>query len=469
MSLTANGVTLSVVGDGDTQRIRAAAAQEQLLSPFEGVPAGAGEGSALEGPLSARNAAAIRACLPWLAPRPVGLRTSAGVGDRLGLATPGHVEAFRASGQGVAPVFAQQSARELDRLGRAPQDVLDAATFGCLKASWEQPVGADADHLKTADDIDRFLQAGFTTFTLDPGDSVTGGTSGSAPEIPWAALEDDPRSMVRRYSAVEIEVGGTRLAFPADELHAAAAKYGAAIVTATRLYRHLMGTATGEIEVEIAVDETDQPTTPLEHAYMATEMKRLGLHWVGFAPRYVGEFEKGVEYIGSVGELRRSIAAHAAVARALGPYKLSLHSASDKFSIYDDVAAATSGLVHVKTSGTSYLVALQVAAASSPELFRRIYSASRSAYLSSRASYHVSAALERTAAPEELPDHRLLEVVNAPESRQILHVGYAAALSDPATRTGLRQLLGAQEAEYASQLKLHIGRHLTPFSRMSAA
>src|SRR5690625_2615278 len=153
--------------------LRITAANAALLAPFEGVAAEGHGGQVLEGPLSARNAAALRERFPHLQPALIGSKgTSAGTGDRLGLATPGHVDAFRAHGGTVTPVLAQQSIREMDRLGRDAQEVMDGATFGAVTAGWEEPFGADCDHIKTTAGIDRGLEAGFTMFTLDPGDHV---------------------------------------------------------------------------------------------------------------------------------------------------------------------------------------------------------------------------------------------------------------------------------------------------------
>src|SRR5690606_34105975 len=107
------------------------------------------------------------------------------------------------------------------------------------------------------------------------------------------------------------------------------------------------------------VDETSYPTKLVEHAYVALELRRLGVEVVSLAPRFVGRFEKGVDFraddSGDLAELTRTLAGHAGIARALGPYKLSLHSGSDKFSVYPAIAEATGGLVHLKTAGTSYL------------------------------------------------------------------------------------------------------------------
>ena len=108
------------------------------------------------------------------------------------------------------------------------------------------------------------------------------------------------------------------------------------------MYRRLMEKGI-DCEVEFAVDETDYPTTPAEHVVVVSELKRLGMEFVSFAPRWVGRFEKGVEYIGDLDELQRDFEVHAEIARALGPYKLSLHSGSDKYATYPLIAEATKG------------------------------------------------------------------------------------------------------------------------------
>ena len=147
------------------------------------------------------------------------------------------------------------------------------------------------------------------------------------------------------------------------------------------------------IELEVSVDETETPTSHAEHIYIASELKRLGVKWVSLAPRYVGRFEKGVDYIGSLAAFEADFAGHAAIARWFGPYKLSLHSGSDKFSIYPIAARLSRGLVHLKTAGTSYLEALRTIAHHDPAFFREIYTFARQRYETDRLSYHVSAEL----------------------------------------------------------------------------
>src|SRR5690606_33477002 len=148
----------------------------QLLDRFVGGEASAaGAGlTLLRAPASPATAASLREVLPNLRPVPLGLMTSAGFGDRLGMATPGHVEALRrtAATGVIAPIFAQQSIREMTRTRRTAQQVMDDATFGAFAAGWEASVGADADHLKTEQNVLDTVAAGFTFFTIDPSEHV---------------------------------------------------------------------------------------------------------------------------------------------------------------------------------------------------------------------------------------------------------------------------------------------------------
>src|SRR5512147_157286 len=111
---------------------------------------------------------------------PLDLSPSFGFGDRLGLATPGHIAAVR--GTKFAPIFAQQSVRENARTGRTPRQVMDDARRALDAAKWDAPWGADADHLKTLDDLPPFVEAGYTFFTVDPGEYVDNAADSDSPE-----------------------------------------------------------------------------------------------------------------------------------------------------------------------------------------------------------------------------------------------------------------------------------------------
>jgi hypothetical protein len=181
---------------------------------------------------------------------------------------------------------------------------------------------------------------------------------------------------------------------------------------------------------------------------------------VSLAPRYVGRFEKGVDYIGDLKEFERDLALQAAVARTIGPYKLGVHSGSDKFTLYPLFARHTSGLVHLKTAGTSYLEALRAIAGVKPPLFRLIYELAFERYEQDRTSYHVSAEAARAPKPREVTDAELPAVLDQFDAREMLHVTFGSALAAYGERLK-NTLLGNEEAYYEA-LVTHFARHLRP-------
>ncbi len=430
-----------------------------------------------ESDLTPEAANSLRSLFPHLRPQPLGLHVSAGFGDRLGLATPGHVRAV--CGTGIAPIFAQQSVREMSRTGRTPQQVMDDAMWGVFQEGWHEPWGADADHLKRPEDIDAGLAAGFTFFTIDPGDHVDNEAHTAGVEVlrekvaalPWKALEDDEASLRRRYLGRRFElVDGTTLEFDEVSLLRAAAKYGKAIAHTTTMYRHLKDAASGRpFELEVSVDETETPTTHLEHLFIVNEFRRLGVEWVSLAPRYIGRFEKGVDYIGDLEAFERDLAVHVAIMRTFGPYKMSIHSGSDKFSIYPIFARVAEELIHLKTAGTSYLEALRAVAQTDPTLFREILAFARERYPEDRATYHVSAELSKVPAPGDLQDEELPGLLDQFDARQVLHVTYGSVLMAKNADGGWRfkdrffQVLKEHEEEHYDALVRHFRRHLAGF------
>ncbi|MFO8014740.1 MAG: tagaturonate epimerase family protein [Phycisphaerae bacterium] len=453
---------------------RPARAAEALDGDRRTLDLGPATAGAVLAPCSSANAAAVRPLLAWTAPQPVAGRPSFGLGDRLGLATPGHVRAVR--GTGYVPMLAQQSIREMTRTGRSPQDVMDDATWGVVQTGFRDGFGADADHLKTDHDIYRCAEVGFTFYTIDPGDHVNNAAdtmdgpalASAFDALPWDALESSPAEARAAAGRTAVDLGsGERLALDEPALLRAAVKYGRAVAHTAAMYRYLVDRlGEGGFELEVSVDETDSPTTPAQHLYVASELARLGVRWVSLAPRFVGRFEKGVDYIGDLEDLERTFVRHLAIARALGDYKISLHSGSDKFSVYRMAARHGGERVHVKTAGTSYLEALRVLAERETGLFREILGFARERYDTDKATYHVSADVGKVPAPDGLADAALPALLDDFDARQVLHVTYGSVLTageGERFRGRLLDALRTHEAAYEAALARHIGRHLAPF------
>jgi tagaturonate epimerase len=417
-------------------------------------------------PCTTPNAKALRQLLPHLQPQPLGLKTSAGFGDRLGLATPGHVRALKKVGGYIAPIFSQQSIREMNRTKRTPDEVMADATWGTFQEGWQGGVGADADHLKRPDYIDAAVEAGFSFFTFDPGEHVDDrAETADIPslvsmfeELPWRDLESSERNFQTRYIGKKIDLEPRSLTLENEAVVRAAVKYGKAVAYVVKMYQHLLG-KNSRFDLEISVDETSYPTSPTEHIIIASELKRLGVKWQSLAPRFVGSFEKGIDYIGDLRELKENLETHAAIARAFGPYKLSLHSGSDKFSVYPLAAEATRGLVHLKTAGTSYLEALRVIAHKAPDLCREIFRLSLERFEVDRHSYHLSCDTSRI--PTHLSDGDLVTLLDQNDSRQVLHVTFGSVLEK--FKPDIVHTLTTYDELYYDTLAMHFEKHLEPF------
>jgi hypothetical protein len=405
-------------------------------------------------------------------PSVIGLQRSFGFGDRLGLATPGHLDALK--GSRFAPVFAQQSIRELKRTGRQPDQVMHAAADALMAAGWTGKWGADADHLQTREDVQLMARHGFTFFTIDPSHYVNDLASALSGERLAEAYNafiqknaGGENAFFDRYLHKKYALGDyTLVCTDEEELMRAVLKYGEAIIFAENMY-HWIQQACQDIpvEVELSVDETDQPTSPLEHLIIGLELRERRVKLVSMAPRFVGAFEKGIDYKGALDLFTRELKQHVAIAGHCGPYKLSMHSGSDKFRIYPIFSRICGELMHVKTAGTSYLEALRVICRTDRPLFRELVGYCRSCYERDRATYHVSARLQDV--PEN-PDDTLLEewYLENESGRQILHVTFGSVLSDtPENRDkGFKErVMGVVNKHpdlYRELLAKHLGKHL---------
>jgi len=423
---------------------------------------------------SRENADKLREHFPFTKPRVIGLTPAIGCGDRIGLATPGHIRAARRFR--VFPVLAQQSIREMTRTARTPRDVLDDASWAVFQEGYRGGFAADADHLKTEEDVKSTFEAGFTMYTLDPSSFVDDAADNDDLEmlrekfskLPWRDLQCSREEFLDTYLGREFPVTTEfKVSFTEEGLMRAAVKYSAAIAHVSRLKRLLDRLFKGEkYDLEVSVDETESPTKPLEHLFIALELKRLGINIQGLALRFVGRFEKAVDYIGDLEEFEETFRRHVLIARRFGPYKLSVHSGSDKFSIYPILGRLAGDMIHLKTAGTSYLESLRIIARHDPNLFREIVNYSLKCFERDRASYHISTDLSMVPLTDEVPDGDLERVyLDEDPGRQVLHVTFGSILTAKKDgewifRDRIKKLLLDNEDEFYETISKHIGRHI---------
>lgn len=432
-------------------------------------------------PLTHHNASALRERFPHTSPVKVGKVNSFGFGDRLGNAGAAHLKAVRKTD--FKPVLAQQSVRELQRTGRTAEEVLDAATWAVFETGYREGFGADGDHLKNEQDIDRMLRARYTMLTLDPGDHVEGNAAvmerdqlnTAFQELPWDQLEESPEHFLKRYSGFRKRLFEEALLQPSEkEIITAIVKYGKVIAHTKHLAFYISDAYPDQNpELELSVDETDHPTTLFEHWLIASELHRLGVALVSLAPRFSGDFEKGVDFRGDRSRFAREYGCHLEIARQFGNYKLSIHSGSDKFSVYKAIGSLNRGAVHVKTAGTSYLEALRTIARVNPGFFMELLEFSKSRFDLDRKSYHISGRVEEIPPLSETGDAGIEALLDNDSARQVLHVTYGSVLnseeaSERLYKQRLMNLLSEHNEQYEEYLLRHFERHLKPFETANA-
>jgi hypothetical protein len=428
--------------------------------------------------LNTPNRMLLQVYFEFTNPKALGLSNSFGFGDRIGLANAGHIRSLQ--GSDFKPILAQQSIRELTRTNRKPEEVMNAAVWAVFQEGYENGFGADADHLKTTEDIDLMVRAGFTMFTFDPGEYVVNEAdildeteldSRIKSNIDWNTLNSSVDELSSLYQKENIIISDSLTLTPNSlNFKRAVVKYGNAIAHIKKLYDHLKSIYPDyESEVEISVDETDSVTSPFEHFFIAGELKRLNVQLVSLAPRFVGAFEKGIDYRGDLNLFKEEYLKHLSIVKYYGSYKISLHSGSDKFSVYKVIGELSNAYTHVKTAGTSYLEALKVAALKSPSLFREILDFSRSIYESEKKTYHVSADLNSLKPANEYHDEELLNLFTNDDCRQILHVCFGRVLTDKDSsgnlifKERLVECLKEFEETHYEILINHFNKHLKPF------
>jgi hypothetical protein len=284
---------------------------------------------------------------------------SLGMGDRFAHQAAAQLRAcVMAAEQGatIIPVW-NKSNREHITIGSEPPSVRAAADAAVRQLGWKFPYHVDADHINLTS-VDRFIEPS-DFFTIDVASSI--GQSASSSDI---------ANFVARHPELigEIRLPGIEKPFRLDksELERIASKFLLAVLEAARIYRHISGRKGADNFItEVSMDETDSPQTPPELLVILAAIADASLPVQTIAPKFTGRFNKGVDYVGDVRQFEQEFSDDIAViAHSIQRYglpknlKLSVHSGSDKFSIYAPIRRVlqrTGAGLHIKTAGTTWL------------------------------------------------------------------------------------------------------------------
>ena len=407
------------------------------------------------------NAVALRKVFAFTAPSPVLTKErTVGVGDRLGIATPGHIRVFEE--YDAYPILAQQSIRELTLTNRTFEDVLDCVSYAVFREDFTRGFGADGDHLKTPKEVEYALSCGYTMVTLDCSEHIRNDVdalSDAEVEKQYVAT-----AVEGKYVGKTFDVGGNKITFDKNAFMRMSLIYNEAIDFAVGIYNKYF--ADSKVDFEISIDETATPTSPEQHYYVASELIARGVKPATVAPRFIGEFQKGIDYIGDLSQFEKEFKVHAAIAEHFG-YKISVHSGSDKFSVFETVGKYTKGRFHLKTAGTNWLEAMKIVAEHAPSLYREIHKyALEYAFFEAKKYYHVTTDLTKIPSLDTLTDAQLPSLFDNNDSRQLIHITYGLILNEKDKngnllyKDRLYKVWREYAEEYAVALQKHIGNHL---------
>jgi hypothetical protein len=284
---------------------------------------------------------------------------SIGIGDRFGHEGAAQLQALeRASARGVkvVPVW-NKSYREHTIVGTKPADTRSAADRAVQERGWKDSYYVDADHIGLKN-VDLFLESS-NFFTIDVADFI----EKPAPESDIESFVDSMKKYIS-----DFPLPGVRTTTKVTEQDVAGIgrKYLFAVQEAARIYRHIAERkGAGKFVAEVSTDEANEPQTPAQLFFILAALAREGVRVQTIAPKFTGSFLKGIDYVGTVekfaGEFEEDVVIIAqAVKRFDLPknLKLSVHSGSDKFSLYPVIHRIikkhNSGL-HLKTAGTTWL------------------------------------------------------------------------------------------------------------------
>ncbi len=427
--------------------------------------------------LSPENTGGLMTLFPYT--KPVSLREypmTIGIGDSLGVATPGQIRAIKKFK--VHPVLAQQSAAENVQTGRDFVQVIQDAAWAVFQEDYQEGYGADADHLRSLQEVKSALDAGVSMVTLDLSEKIS-------PDI-----LQEPKELIDRRFKEEVDEGDARVIFHlfldkefsfADPHEKFFIRFNEESVKRNTLLFHralgfaeevyeLIRSRTGNrplVDLAICLDEMSFPTSPENHFYLALELSHRGVHIQSLAPRFLGAFEKGIGYPENEETFRAQFYQHALIAQDEGNYKISVQSGIDKFPAFPYMGELAGGGLHLKTAATGWLEAIRLVALVNPSLYREMHRFTLSIFNEASSVNRVTGDLNRIPKLEDLQDQELPALLDREDLRQLLDITYGYLLNakneagDSLFKHRLYHTLMQYEEDYWSLLEEHIEKQLS--------
>lgn len=417
-------------------------------------------------PLNHYNADILRSVFPFTAPSKVGNKMPGiGLGDRLGNAAPGYIRALKEIN--AVPVLAQQSIRELKLSGHTLESQLDDLSWYVFQEGYQAGFAADADLLTKKIDIEKALEIGYSIITLDCKDYIINTAQMSETEIDKAYQE------VPDYFKKGVEAQYLNKTFVLNSgYHLEYNQYNFKkiilgyyqMLDFLKESQHLIKKSERNIDLEVAVNKSLISTSPEAHFFIANELKRNKIELSSFAPSFKEEFWDGIEYAGDLDKFENEFKIHADIAEHFG-YKLSIHSAANKYSILPIIGHYNQGRVQVKTSSISWLEALKIVAENDPSLYRDIHSYSLKKFEKEKEFNNLSIDLSQLPELAKLSDQELGDLLKIKEIRQLFNLTYKFILQDKKNgrfifRDKLYKSLENYDKEYKKALENETAKHL---------
>ncbi len=425
--------------------------------------------------LSMENTECLMDLFPYT--KPVSLRNypmTIGMGDRLGLAAPGHIRAIRKFE--AHPVLAQPSIEEDEQTGRNLIDAIRDAAWAVFQENYQEGYGADGDHLKSIRDVKSALDAGVSMITLDVSERIDSDVLGQPTE--WVDRrfkeeidEGDAKVTFHLFLDKQFTWKGTEGEFSIrfDEegvkrnalLFYKALDFTEEVYEWIRLHRKNQGSA----DFEISFSGVSFPTSLENHFFFALELSHRGVYIQSLGPRFAGEIRDGTDLKGDCETFRRQFYRHVLIAEDYG-YKISVRSESDPSFLFRHLHQLSKGSFHLKTSGTSWLEAMRLIAIVHPLLYREIHSWALSEWARASRPDYVAADPYQIPKPEELSEGELPSLLDQEDCRQLLHITYGALLNAKNSfgeylfRERLHQTLTRYEEDYWSMLDAQLEKYL---------